>query len=438
MIEIIFLIAIVVFLTTHYLYSRSIPLLVFITSPWFVFSCFFYFIHVLMPFLQWRSNYFRYQKSYEISNYGMSMVYALIAYILVFIVLYASKYRSKLKEFTYTEKVQSITYSSTFIKKLFFCGIGIYLIGLLFAAKNLFHIFSIGQNEYLIDRINFGRSRGIEILLSHWLYISCILFSFIWLVAKGIDKVLKRKILFMVFVSFCSVLVYYGINSNRNSILILLVSVVFIFFSYTKLKSNTLFLGKIIGIFFVFGLLFFQLGKKRRQAMMKNDKASYTLIEEFNNAFGNHENFVWLLENKEKSELYFGKTYIAGITNFIPRKMWKDKPLGAGPLLRNTIKPGAYIVGKPKNNSLTTGLLTELHMNFGIYGLLLGSLLYGMLLKNIGLLLINTSSLASLFIIHFSLIIFSSIFIYSEFLGFLSRYVITILPLLIIKFTLKK
>ena len=438
MIEIIFLIAIVVFLATNYFYSRSVSLAVFITSPWFIFSCFFYIIHVIMPFLQWQSHYFRYQDSYEVFNYTLSIIYALIAYLLVFIVMYASGYRKKIKQFSFAEKIDNIPHSLSLIKKMFLLGMGVYVIGAIFAIKNISLILSIGTDEYLIDRINFGKSRGLEILLSHWLYISCILFTFIWLIAKGIDKTLKRKIILMFFISFCSVIVYYGINSNRNSILILLLNIVFLFFSYryTTLKSNSFFLGKIGIVLFVFTVLFYQLGKIRRQAMMKNDKAGYTLIEEFNNAFGNHENVVWLLENK--NELHFGQTYIAGISNFIPRSIWGNKPLGAGPRLKNTIKPGAYVVGKPKNNSLTTGLLTELLMNFGIYGLFVGSLLFAVLLRGIGLLLINTSSLPNLLIIHFSLIVFSSVFIYSEFLGFLSRYVITILPLLIIKFILKK
>ncbi len=393
-----------------------------------------------MPFLQWQSSYFRYQKSYKVDNYILSIVFVLFAYLIVFAVLYFSSYREKLKKIGSEEKLRSIPNIEETTNKIFYIAIGTYIIGLFFAIKNLILISSIGQSEYLSDRINFGMSRGIEILIPHWMYVACILFAFVLLVRRDFSVTLKTKVWAMLIISFCSVLIYYGINSNRNSILILLICLLFFFlaYQYSRSRITPLFLGKIAMLAFLFIMLFYQLGKLRRQAIMNNANAKYTIVEELNNAFGNHENIVWLLENKEQNKLHFGKTYIAGLTNFIPRYIWEDKPLGAGPILKNTIKPGAYVIGKPKNNSLTTGLLTELQMNFGVYGIFVGSLLFGFMLRSLGLLLVNTYYLSNILIIQYSLIILSSIFIYSEFLGFLSRYAITILPLLTIKFITNK
>lgn len=80
-------------------------------------------------------------------------------------------------------------------------------------------------------------------------------------------------------------------------------------------------------------------------------------------AFGNDEALLWMLENNH--DLYLGLTYISGFLSFIPRFLWEDKPLGAGPILSNLVTPGSYILGGEGNTSLTTGLLTESVMNFG-------------------------------------------------------------------------
>jgi oligosaccharide repeat unit polymerase len=320
----------------------------------------------------------------------------------------------------------------------------IFLIGVYFDYKNFSLINLLGQEEYLADRISLGKGRGLQVLLSHWIYVATIIFFFLWLVIKQkpVSKSFKLITLLFFIFSFVSVLIYYGINSNRNSIFILIINLLIIYFTFKPQKSGeTIKFGaffKLSFVFVFFIFLFFQLGKNRRQGALRDNTANYSIIESFNGAFGNHENIVWLIEHSNKKELYYGATYVAGVTNFVPRSIWPEKPLGAGPKLKNTIYPGSYVVGERGNSSLTTGLFNELQMNFGIIGILVGGLLYGIFLNKIGILSMQTSNPINFVIIQYTLTIFSSAFIYAEFLGFLARFIITLIPFFIIKFLTKK
>ena len=241
-------------------------------------------------------------------------------------------------------------------------------------------------------------------------------------------------------VSLTSVLIYYSINSNRNSIFILLFNLMVLYLTFKRKKTKlNLGFGIKFGIFtLILFLLFHQLGENRLQQDVKRNSAEYSAINSLNGAFGNHENIVWLLENDHKKTMYYGATYLAGITNFIPRAIWKDKPVGAGPILKNTIYPYSYNIGDKGNSSLTTGLFNELQMNFGIFGILFGAIFYGILLKKINISLMQSTTHVSILINQYILIVFSTVIVYSEFLGFFSRFIITLIPLLILKNLLKK
>ena len=147
-------------------------------------------------------------------------------------------------------------------------------------------------------------------------------------------------------------------------------------------------------------------------------------------AFGNDEALLWMQENDYS--LLGGKTYLAGITNVIPRSWWADKPLGGGPELINMIYPGSYVIGAAANNSLTTGLLTEMMMNFGILGLpfaiivwsILGNYFVYRALRS------RTVVLRTFFVILIASL--SSAFLYSEFLGFMVRIGAYLMPVLLI------
>lgn len=442
MIDVFFFCFIIIFILVNYFVVRKLSLQSILTSPFILFGVFFCIMHLLLPFFQWKVSFFRYETGYDEDHYIYSLFYLMLAYIIVYLsYTYFSKSRRRIIANDQPQN-KIIDTGSINYKKVFAVGVIIYCIGGYFAYQNFSLISLLGQEEYLSDRISLGKGRGLQVNLAHWMYISSILFFFLVLTGKDLSKRFKRIIFIMFLVSVVTVIIYYGINSNRNSIFILIVNLTVLYFAFKKeKKKRRSSVGSVakMGIFLIIILgLFFQLGKNRKQGALKDSSAEYSIIEALNGAFGNHENIVWLLEHSNKTKLHYGVTYSAGITNFVPRSIWPDKPLGAGPILKNTIYPGSYVVGRRGNSSLTTGLFNELQMNFGILGMLLGSILYGVMLSKMSVFLIQSTNPITLIIVQYTLIVFSTVFMYGEFLGFLSRFIITLSPLILIKFLIKK
>jgi len=334
------------------------------------------------------------------------------------------------------------TLTNRFLTRALKASFLIFMIGSYFSIKNILSILSIGFENYINDRIALGVGNGLIMLLAHWTYISCLLFFFIFLHSKNNIKV--KKISFLLFVSsFAIAATYYGINSNRNSLFILLITLFAFVLSFSPQyygRLSTKQLKKAIAVFIVAIMLLSSLhfiGKIRHQGKLASTQSSsqYGVVNSLNGAFGNHENIVWLMSHDYPLEL--GSTYAAAVSNFIPRYFWKEKPVGAGPKIKNLIYPGSYIVGKKGNSSLTTGFYTELLLNFGILGSLIASIFVAILLSLYFSFLKRQRSpiIKSLYI--FSVVVFSSQFFYAEFLGFFARYIFSIIPFIFVYFVTK-
>lgn len=323
------------------------------------------------------------------------------------------------------------------LNKIININILIFLVGAYFAYNNLSGILSIGVTEYLRDRISHGQGKGIQILFAHWTYLSAFIFIFCYFLST--KKKIKRKALFFTIISTALSITYYTLNSNRNSIftMLLIIGGAWIINNRmlnTKLSKKQ---AKIIGSIFlalIFAFtLFFNIGKERYALYASRHKEfEYSLVKSLNGAFGNHENILWLLENKH--EKLWGQTYVAGFTNPIPRSLWPNKPLGAGPKLKNMIDPGSYVIGGERNSSLTTGYFTELQMNYGVVGMIIFpvaiAIFVGFLLRRL-----NRSKYIIVRITSFfTAIMFATMFYYAEFLGFYSRFFISLIPFLLIYF----
>jgi hypothetical protein len=143
---------------------------------------------------------------------------------------------------------------------------------------------------------------------------------------------------------------------------------------------------------------------------------------------------MWLIENPYTR--LRGWTYMAAVTNFVPRVLWSSKPLGGGPALKNMISPGSYVVGEEGNSSLTTGLMTEAMMNFGYVGVPVVTLVFGYLLGLISNRLNATIDPINLVIQAVLVLTFAFITFYSEFLGMIARLALTTLPLVFLAIVL--
>ena len=129
--------------------------------------------------------------------------------------------------------------------------------------------------------------------------------------------------------------------------------------------------------------------------------------------------------------LSLGATYIAGIANIVPRRFWPEKPVGAGPRIKNSIYPYSYAVGKKKNSSITTGFFNELQMNFGIFGIPVGAFFFGLLFSLLIKIFAYINTPASKALILSTTLTICTQFYYAEFLGLYTRYVFAIAPLIL-------
>ncbi len=404
-------------------------------SPIVLSTFFFVLIHLLMPTLQWDVGYFRYSNEYNVHTYIYSMLLVALLH-LVFIL--------GLSYFSVDDKPELLhfTLSRVFLKRVLQITCIVFIFGAYNAGKNIYQILSIGYENYITDRISMGVGKGLSLLLAHWTYIACLLFFFIFYHAKHYKWI--RRISLLGFISsFTLAAAYYGINSNRNSLFLLLITLMCFGLSFNpKYAGHLTFrqLRKIVLVVIGVLLLFFTLhtlGKVRSEAgNYRTTQESYGLINSLNGAFGNHENIVWLMTHQQQLEL--GVTYIAGIANFIPRTIWPEKPVGAGPRLKNAIYPGSYVVGKKGNSSLTTGLYTELIMNFGLTGAIIASFFIALMLSIFLIKLKHNSSPIMRLIFLFSVVMFSAQFMYAEFLGFFARYVFSIVPFILLYFATRR
>ncbi|MFK7747167.1 MAG: O-antigen polymerase [Kordia sp.] len=414
--------------TAYFIIQRGVGAIY--SNPLVLATLFFAIIHLLLPLMQINADYYRYQEEYSTITILISIILVVVGQ-LIYMVFFS---RFKLD---YYQVFKDVKGRNRELNRIININILIFLVGAYFAYNNLSGILSIGVTEYLRDRISHGQGKGIQILFAHWTYLSAFIFIFCYFLST--KKKIKRKALFFTIISTALSITYYTLNSNRNSIftMLLIIGGAWIINNRmlnTKLSKKQ---AKIIGSIFlalIFAFtLFFNIGKERYALYASRHKEfEYSLVKSLNGAFGNHENILWLLENKH--EKLWGQTYVAGFTNPIPRSLWPNKPLGAGPKLKNMIDPGSYVIGGERNSSLTTGYFTELQMNYGVVGMIIFpvaiAIFVGFLLRRL-----NRSKYIIVRITSFfTAIMFATMFYYAEFLGFYSRFFISLIPFLLIYF----
>lgn len=389
-------------------------------TPHGVSTTFFILIHIFMPVLQWYYGFFRYQDGYDPLTYSISMFFSFLVYFLFNLgfILFNININNPL---FFNIKDFNVTHFN--YRYLIFYALLVFIVGFYYSYQNIIQILSMGMDVYLRDRISFAYGQGIKVLFPHWIYISCMLVFFSYLMRNS------KFYLFLFLFIFVYSAVYYSINSNRNSLFILFFLLFSIYLSCRDFKINFKYIFKIMFPFFCIYILYL-IGKYRKEIasseISHND--NYGLINSLNGAFGNHENIVWLLSNQH--QILLGKTYLAGFSNFIPRALWIDKPYGAGPELKNMIYPGSYVLGQEGNSSLTTGFVTELLMNYGVLISLLVSFSTGLFLCIFFIYLKDKKNLFFKIIYIYLMVLFCSQFFYAEFLGFISRTIFTLFPLL--------
>lgn len=378
-------------------------------------------IHIVVPLLQFLDGYYRYQYDYAISTHIIGNFTYLAT--LVFVLL---GYKLGWRERTQSTVVHPVSTNASLL-----IWIIVFFPAIWVSLNNLQFINKIGQLNYLSDRIGFGAGRGVTLLFANNIYIA-LLFAFSTVVvARKFRKSWMSSFALLILAVY--VPVYYFYTGERNSLFIVFLSLILVWLGI-KQKVSIRRIATIFPVVILIGLLLAYAGEQRQNYVAGQRLANLsidTFVKGINGAFGNHENVLWLIENDH--QLSFGQTYAAAFTNFIPRSLWKDKPVGGGPVLKNMVAPGSYEVGREGNSSLTTGFITEAMMNFGLFGLPFVSLLYGWLLAVLRNRMFLKSNSFDLLLQVTIILSFSFTIFYAEFLGLIARLILTTMPLVLVK-----
>lgn len=394
------------------------------SRPIFLFSIYFFLIHFLTPLYKASVSHFRYQAEYD----DLVMTYNALLSVLVYILAYIiSEYTDKNKK-----KVALMVTEFRGARDAMLVGILLYTIGFYFSWGTMDAItHSIGVEEFMSDRIAGGSQLGLGQHFSNLLIIGSVIFFAGWL---NTTRFFRWFGLFGSIAMFAYSFSYFGLLSSRNSILIIIIFHISVFAFYRPIPIISSAKGIryiLLFLIIVVGLVFagYQTTVARyadrdsRHAQQQLEHVWYTLLD---GTFGNDENLLWLLENDHK--YYFGFTYLAGFVNLIPSSLWSEKPWGAGPEIRNMIYPGSYVRGGLQNSSITTGLLTEARMNFGLLGILLVVLLWAKVSNFFFRQVLTSARITSQITWLVSGVSLSTMLMYSEFLGFFGRFIFLFVP----------
>lgn len=290
-------------------------------------------------------------------------------------------------------------------------------------------IISFGYENYMQDRIGFSdRYGGFALLFCPWIYVAFLVCFAAFFASYKRDKMIFIWALILGAIT----MVHSGYLGNRNPIFICVFSCIGIYFTAVQAPRFSIIklLFSKIGVSLIcllIGMIF--VGYLRETKVGVVSSAGRAAAVTLNSAFGNHENILWLVDNK--FEFQYGKTYLAGFVNLYPRAFWPGKPVGAGPILKNFVDPGSYEIGKKGVSSLTTGSITEAYMNFGFTGVAIMGAATGIVLYLLTLLRLKCSGGWTLAMYCYTIFTFSASMMHNEFSGAYTRWITDVFPMFI-------
>lgn len=285
---------------------------------------------------------------------------------------------------------------------------------------------SMNVSELLVNRISLFRGLGGILLLSN-LLIFIAAFYFLSFLEYN-----SRWDFFVFFVFFVIMIVVFTMIGSRNSLFIFLVFNLSVYCLVGK-KINIWKTMTYSGLFLVFFVLVGVFRVRLDSGVDDNllTSISDNLVHSVISVFGTDEIITYLIKN-DFSDWQYGTTFLASITNFVPRGIWAEKPLGAGPLLTNFINPGSYGLSMSNVSSYTTGIISETYINFGYFGIFIVPFIHAF----IGNLIVSIRSVGyfSLVMKAYLYVMFGFVIFYSEFLGMIARSIYVLLPIIALYF----
>lgn len=170
-----------------------------------------------------------------------------------------------------------------------------------------------------------------------------------------------------------------GLSRNTAGIIYMGLFVIAYFTCFYKIKSSP----KYILLFLLAFIVFFPAINVFRNKSLGEINIQDTFVETVDNISenylsGDYDAFVMIGNIRRYTNDYgimHGKQLIGNLLFFVPRNIWKDKPVGSGSLVFSTF-------GRQFTN-VSCPLVAEFYLNFGLLGVTLGGLLFGVLCARI-------------------------------------------------------
>jgi oligosaccharide repeat unit polymerase len=296
----------------------------------------------------------------------------------------------------------------------------------------------LGFNAFIADRTMVVSGAGYFMAPLTWFSI------FLYLVAIEIPLIQKstRKVrvlfafLFMVSM-IMAILVGLLSGSRTRALLPALIAFLLFFLVRSKGKYSRRSILGIVSLILLLSFLGVILGDIRQQLqigteLLEVESSEVNYLEGLSAYWGVSEHTYWWYENPEKTKLLYGKTLLAAVVGWVPRSIWREKPLGGGPELMNMKSPGIYNLTFGSNlSSVTTGLILEGLMNFHLLGTIFLGLMYGVALGWLSRFALAVNHALGMTIWFVILLNFST-YMTEEFFGATTELIISLVPLVLL------
>jgi oligosaccharide repeat unit polymerase len=292
--------------------------------------------------------------------------------------LLGKKIKINFFNFNSLRKTKSFIFNTHKLRITLIVGVLISFVGMYFLLK------SVGVEQIVIENISEkrrtfdddGQRNSFAWIRSFGRFSKyCFFLGMTYLYVYKLKKSKQTLIIFLTFLSFMTSTVYSIVTSSRSAILeLFLVAFVIIVISGKKIPKKLVLVTGISAILLA-GLIISLRNNDINDSSFEN-KNSLEAIVGNNNLFGVSKtgrisNYV--LEN---NSYYFGTTYFTWMFAPIPRSIWEEKPpVTPGLIVRRDI------LGEHTSNNVgggvPPGFIAEAFMNFGYFGVILFSLLWG-------------------------------------------------------------
>ena len=281
---------------------------------------------------------------------GLTVIIGMVCYDAG--LLFANKNKSKMKP---VENVSNIR-----LGLVVFAGLISFLIGVigLGGIQNLGSPTGLDQTSSLI----------YNKLMTAPIFVALIYSLLVWVNRKRKSILIKSN-----FYLFCLIIMLITLNiiaanpmyTSRYWYGTVVIGTLFVFIKWRKLTLTTIIFAFLIGFLFVFP---YADAYRYGEFNIETKNLEATLLN------GDYDAFQQVMNSQKYTDMYgysYGKQFLVSVLFWIPRSIWPDKPVGSGVTIGEGLGYNFTNISAP--------LWAEFNINFGMIGVILCFLLYGMI-----------------------------------------------------------